>query len=430
MTNFRKASSPSLEPGQFAPPSLQRSNSKNNSKLLLQKDKVIESLRLELAEAEIKLVQMENAGGGRLQELERQLLETRMTNARLMEDNESYQLLLSEKTLNGDFARNELLRRNSGLEPDRTPPREKPSSSLADELSEAVEDEPMEENERIKKLETEVNSLKDQNKALTLYINKIIERILKHQGGFETILSNTEDEAESGARRSMAPNKDKELPPPPKENTPPGPSLLQRASSVVRRPRPQSMMPTSQPSQAPYHNPTVNENPDTAPSIPLKRTQSNRMTIATNRRSNSDWNQAAAAVVGNMYRGGDNTPTSPGVASGRNSFFAFQRTPSGGIPPADIAEEQEPREARKAALDALTGGSGSGEKTEGNTPGIDTPSPPRSTTSRDREREREQHAIMAGNKPRPLKLVQEHAVDEQKAANRTSWLPAGWFGQN
>lgn len=382
---------------------------------------MIESLRLELAEAEIKLVQMENAGGGRLQELERQLLETRMTNARLMEDNESYQLLLSEKTLNGDFARNELLRSNSGLEADRTPPRVKPSSSLADELSEAVGDEPMEENERTRKLEAEVNSLKDQNKALTLYINKIIERILKHQGGFETILSNTEEEAEPGARRPAPPNKDKDLPPPPpKENAAPQQSLLQRASSVVRRQRPQSMMP--QPTQAPTSHPTVNENPETAPSIPLKRTQSNRMTIATNRRSNSDWNQAAAAVVGNMYRGGDNTPTSPAVASGRNSFFAFQRTPSGGIPPADIAEEQEPEQARQAALDALTGGGG--EKLEGSTPGIDTPSPPRSTMSKE---DRAQHNVMAGNKPRPLRLVQEH-VDDQKQANRTSWLPAGWFG--
>ena len=385
---------------------------------------MIESLRLELAEAEIKLVQMENAGGGRLQELERQLLETRMTNARLMEDNESYQLLLSEKTLNGDFARNELLRNSTGPDAGRRSSREQPSSNLADELSEVVDDEPMEENERIKKLEAEVHSLKDQNKALTLYINKIIERILKHQGGFETILSNADDDADAGAKRPAAPNKDKDLPPPPpKDGSPPQQSLLQRASSVVRRQRPQSMIQSTQPTQAPISQPTVNENPETAPSIPLKRTQANRMTISgTNRRSGvSDWNQAAAAaVVGNMYRGGDSTPASPGVAAGRNSFFAFQRTPSGGIPPADIAEEQEPEEARRAALDALTGESG--DKLE-NTPSVvDSPSPPRSTLSKE-----DRAHVMAGNKPRPLRLVQEH-VDEQKQANRSSWLPAGWFG--
>jgi len=155
------------------------------------------------------------------------------------------------------------------------------------------------------------------------------------------------------------------------------------------------------------------------------------MTIATNRRSGADWNPAAATVVGNMYRGGDNMPASPGVASQRNSFFAFQRTPSGGIPPADIAEEQEPEDARKAALDALTGG-GSSEKDmmdgkDHSTIGSDTSSPPRSLTSAGDMRT--PHSVMTGNKPRPLRLVQEN-VDEaaQKQANRSSWLPTGWFG--
>ena len=193
------------------------------------------------------------------------------------------------------------------------------------------------------------------------------------------------------------------------------------------------MMPTTQPTQGPTWNPTVNENPATAPSIPLKRTQSNRATIAVNRRSGTDWNPAAATVVGNMYRGGDNIPTSPGAASQRNSFFAFQRTPSGGIPPADIAEEQEPEEARKAALDALTG-RGSGDKDmadgkENSATGIDTPSPPRSTSSA--QDNRVPHSVMTGNKPRPLRLVQgnvdESAQNAQKQANRNSWLPTGWF---
>ena len=64
---------------------------------------MIESLRLELAEAQLKLVENENMGGDRLQLLEKQLLEARISNARLMDDNESFQLLLSEKTLNGNF---------------------------------------------------------------------------------------------------------------------------------------------------------------------------------------------------------------------------------------------------------------------------------------------------------------------------------------
>ena len=93
----------------FAPPnSVQRSNSRSNSKLINQKDKIIEDLRLELAEYQVKMLEVENAGGGRLRELEKQLLETRMTNARLMEDNESFQLLLGEKTLNGDLSRGDV----------------------------------------------------------------------------------------------------------------------------------------------------------------------------------------------------------------------------------------------------------------------------------------------------------------------------------
>ena len=34
-------------------------------------------------------------------------MEARMANARLMEDNESYQLLLQEKTLNGEFTKSD-----------------------------------------------------------------------------------------------------------------------------------------------------------------------------------------------------------------------------------------------------------------------------------------------------------------------------------
>ena len=116
---------------------------------------------------------MENAGGGRMAELEKQLLETRMTNARLMEDNESFQLLLSEKTLNGDLSRGDFLRTASTPEP-RTPSHTGPSTSLADELESAEGSEA----EIIRRLESEVNSMKDQNKALTLYINKIIGRLL------------------------------------------------------------------------------------------------------------------------------------------------------------------------------------------------------------------------------------------------------------
>ena len=97
-------SSPQVDSSTFEPPlpTLQEA-SQLDTQQLHQKERMIESLRLDLADAQIRLAEMEHMGDGRLQELEKHLLETRVTNARLLEDNESYQLLLSEKTLKGDF---------------------------------------------------------------------------------------------------------------------------------------------------------------------------------------------------------------------------------------------------------------------------------------------------------------------------------------
>lgn len=347
---------------------------------------------------QIKLVEMENMGGGRMRELEKQLLETRMTNARLMEDNESFQLLLSEKTLNGDLSRGDFLRTASHPE-ERAPSRSGPSTSLADELesAEGVDGETM------RRLEAEVNNLKDQNKALTLYINKIIGRLLTHQG-FESVLGNDLDEAPPGGAGTLNTNKELPPPPPPKEND--QPSFLQRAKSVVggRKQRPMSL---AQP-PAPV-NPI--EDPSTAPSIPLQRSQSNRMPSGSysHRRSTSEM-PGAATVVTNMYRAPPPvaTPTSPGLASPRNSFFGLpigagqtsnpgSRVPSSGAP---IHEEKE----------------------DGTSETIDTPSPPRRTDTG-------AGGVMTGKQMRPLRLVQneEEAMRARKAANRGSWI-AGWFG--
>jgi hypothetical protein len=399
----RNSSSQNLEnSASFAPPSsIQRSNSRNNSKLIHQKDKVIEGLRLELAEVQIKLVEMENAGGGRMRELEKQLLETRMTNARLMEDNESFQLLLSEKTLNGDLTRGDFLRGNNQPE-ERAPSRNGPSTSLADELESAGEGA---EAETIRRLETEINTLKDSNKALTLYINKIIGRLLTHQG-FESVLGNDGDEPVSSGV-----NTNKELPPPPPQKENEQPSLLQRAKTVVvgggRKSRPTSM--------APIQTNTVNEDPATAPSIPLGRSSSTRMPSGTysHRRSTSEI-PAAANVVGNMVRHAPpvgSGATSPSLVSPRNSFFGFpvggqnsnptSRVPSSGAP---IPEEKP-------------GTANSDDKH------VDTPSPPRRSDTVGGA------GVMTGKQMRPLRLVQneEEAMRARKAANRGSWI-AGWFG--
>ncbi|KAI9836802.1 MAG: hypothetical protein M1819_000967 [Sarea resinae] len=452
---IRSNSSPSLDRDHFAPPtSLNRSDSKSNSKLILQKDKVIESLRLELAEAQIKLVEMENMGGGRLQDLERVLLETRMANARLMEDNESFQLLLSEKTLNGDFSKADFMQGSSASDTSS-----RLGSSLADELESAA----VGESENYRKLESEAKTLKDQNKALTLYINNIIERLLQHKD-FEAILDKTPN-LMSGPEPSRQTNsRDKELPPTPPVKDNAGPSLLQRAKSVAGggiRPkaRPASHISSPPSTSGASPGPAPSGDAATAPSIPVNRSQSVR--AHGHRRANSEWTHAT--VVNNMYRGppsyassgsGPISPTagvlagSSSSATSRSSFFspplvsgnpnAAARVPSGSLAPDQkdkvgsssnsVVSDYSGEVDSNASPPRLSGvGVGSGFAGGSSGPGVASSSSLPGSG-----------AVVAGNKLRPLRLVEENVEQAREAeeaakkaaaaAKRSSWM--GWFNKN
>jgi len=543
---------PEMSGGQFAPSGgaagLQRSDSRSSSRLVMQKDKMIESLRLDLAEAQIKLVELDNKGGSNLQQLERQMYDIKMQNARLMEENESFQLLLRDKTLNGDFATSDLLRAPStngdSSRPSSRHLADGPRTSLADELgSEDASTSPDIDmapdsattvtDSRERRLQAEVSAVKDQNKALTLYINNIISRLLQHEQ-FEQILDKTPDlmagpgaisvkyaaaaaaaaaSSSDGTARpgsGVGVDMEKDLPPPPPPHkdlpstTSPPPagveepqSLLQRAGSVLRGratkpPRPQSSMlnPDAVPKFDDAATPqTLNENPDTAPRIPLGRSTSTRAGGA-HKRSNSDW--PAASVVTNMYKGPSPGPTSPGLGSPvgagvRGSFFplgAGIRTASGDVVPSideaegiDLGEgvkenqrpmappaesvgsrsrsvqresitsapaEQSAAFADQNALAALTGSAPTAPPSTSTTAG-DVPSnpssPPRSTagtasSSSGSIVERDSRAgpaVMMGSKPRPLRLVQE-AKDEKKSsggaggAGGNAANRGSWFG--
>ncbi|QSZ30806.1 hypothetical protein DSL72_000364 [Monilinia vaccinii-corymbosi] len=395
-------SSPNVENGQFAPPSgLNRSDSRNNSKLLLQKDRLIESLRLELAESQIKLAEAENMGGGRMQEVEKLLLEARMTNARLMEDNESFQLLLQEKTLNGDFTKDHFEYvggASSNADALNALEGRSPGASLADELSELNDTE--NENDQYRRLEGELKSAKDQNKALTLYINKIIERLLQHQD-FETIL---DSDFKTGDGKGPA-NRDKDLPPPPKEQAS-GASILQRAKSVAmggRKPRPQSVMPMSHSS--------LNLDPETAPSIPfgLGRSASVR---PGGRPKSEQYTGSGASIVNQMYKGGQTSPPlhahGPQTPRSSQTFFGPGKTN-----PRHTSLGQVPTVGHFSGVRSETS-SLSGDSGEVSTPPSSS-SPQRKETRK-----------FAGNKPKPLQLVQDKE-EEEKKAKRASWM--GWaFG--
>jgi|TARA_R110002003_G_scaffold104_56_gene8704 hypothetical protein len=334
-----------------------------------------------------------------------------MTNARLMEDNESFQILLGEKTLNGDLSRGDFLRESSHAE-DRAPSRSGPSTSLADELQSAEEA----DGEAVRRLEAEVVALRGENKALTLYINKIIGRLLTHQG-FESVLAGGNDEE---GDQASGPDKNKELPPPPPQEDDQPQGFLQRAKSVAmggnRKPRPLSMM---GPPPVAANPQSVNEDPATAPSIPLGRSASNRMPSGsyTHRRSASGITPGAADVVNKMVS--TSGTTSPGIVSPRNSFFGLpiatnaapgapnpvSRVPSGQQVPTSNAIQEEG--------DAKSDGTS-----------VDTPSPPR------RLERSETAGPMTGKGMRPLRLVQneQEAMQARKAANRASWF-GGLFGQ-
>ncbi|GAB7352654.1 hypothetical protein MBLNU459_g3020t1 [Dothideomycetes sp. NU459] len=434
-SSFRSNASPNPEGGHFAPPSsLQRSDSRSSSRLVLQKDKIIESLRLELAEAQIKLVEMENMGGGRMQELEKTLMETRMANARLMEDNESFQLLLSEKTLNGDFGHSGLLRAPSSVG-SRPSSRDLPSSSLADELDSAVDDENIDH----RRLQAEVNSLKDQNKALSLYVNNIISRLLQHKE-FENILDKTPNLMSGTPAPATDANVDKELPPPPPEKDEAPTSFLQRATSVVRRaPRPTPQGQHSESSLAPAT--AVNEDPATAPRIPLARPQTTRVTSGGHRRSQSEWNQTA--LVNSMYRGTSpaSGQTSPGLPPPRGSSLfspaslnanpaAVARMPSSSSVPRaadhDRAGDGMPPPPPHSASNRDSKSDSGRNSILSDSENANPASPPRSITSNS---DKPSGAIMGGNKMRPLRLVQEAAEQDEaaKKANRSSWM--GWFNK-
>lgn len=331
-----------------------------------------------------------------------------MANARLMEDNESYQLLLQEKTLKGDFGQSDFSYMGASANQDALNALEGKTggggaggaggsggggaggSSLADELSDAA----AAEGDGDRRLEAELKNMKEQNKALTLYINRIIERLLQHQD-FEHILDQSSD------AKPSEPDTNKDLPPAPGDKAlPNGPSLLQRAKTMAAakpKQRPMSIMALAS-STASGHT-----DPETAPSIPI----GNLGRSASTRRSRpqSDQFTGGASLVSQMYKGPDG-PTSPTIGNPRHSQTLF----SGRTASASQAPCSGNFPGMRSETSSLSGESGDA---------ISTPpsqSPPRSQSDKG--------TTFSGGKPRPLRLVQENQ-DAIKDNKRSSWY-SGW----
>jgi len=345
---------------------------------------------------------MEHEGDGRLQELEKTLMEIRMEAARLREDNESFQYLLSEKTLKGDF-----------MHESRTADGTARMSSLAEEL-ESASDDADGQTEGYKKLEAEVKNLRESNQALTLYIDKIIGRLLQHEG-YEHIILDNSDAPEMPAKPPSV-----EKVPPAAASAPgasqPGASLLQRAKSVVSRPRPKARPVNYMPPLM-----TTHENPDTAPSIPLNR---------GHRRVRSDHAQkdmGAAALVQQMNRGSPLrtvsggamspgiSPLSPQLNPSRASYFQSTANPNTRKTSSNRPVSRD--HDRGSSTNSLTSDLGSEKDSTdassaqtSNHGSINIPG-----------------AVMKQNQLRPLRLLREQTFNEEqevKKTNRNSWM--GW----
>ena len=418
--------------GHFAPPtSLQRSDVKDSSEVIMQKDRVIKSLRLELAEAQIKIMELDSSGGGgQIHELEKKLMEVKIENARLTENNESFQLLLSEKTLNGDFSKTDAMQQSSGL------------GSLAEELGSEELESAEGKTDDNRQIETEIKSLKDQNKALALYIEKIIGQLLQHPQ-LENILDKTPDLMSGAPARSSTANAnvDKDLPPPPPPKDGDQPTgFLQRARSVVsgqgRRPRPLSQIVAAAPPPV-LSPPLPTEDPSTAPSVPLGRSQSVRG--GGHMRTQSEM-PSAAPSVNQLHRGPPSTGSgaplmSPGISPGvptatRSSFLPPSASASATATSSTNATSRAASSSR-LSRDGNPGSSSNSTFSDHSGGGIDG-SPPRSNAGNTNYT----GAVMTQNRLRPLRLVQENpakeedaaAVAARKKANRGSWMPA-WMGQ-
>lgn len=69
-----------------------------------EKDRQIDSLRLELADLEVRLAEGANAALSRTRQIEDALLQAKLENIRLAENVESYQILLQDRTLKGEYS--------------------------------------------------------------------------------------------------------------------------------------------------------------------------------------------------------------------------------------------------------------------------------------------------------------------------------------
>ncbi|KAF9353464.1 hypothetical protein BGX26_008777 [Mortierella sp. AD094] len=190
------------EPMDALPPQIQQQISENNAaqmRALRAQEKIAAELRQQILAVNQDLIERQHNFDLRESELQGEITQARELNRGLMEENESYQLLLHEKSMNGEFMQTSIMKSTGydELNGAQLVVGNNGSVNLADELGRAFGQSPStpaEErtNESLSAenitLKEEIKTLKDQNTALGLYISKILTRIMERPG-FTSVLA-------------------------------------------------------------------------------------------------------------------------------------------------------------------------------------------------------------------------------------------------
>ncbi|KAI8968993.1 hypothetical protein BDF20DRAFT_838968 [Mycotypha africana] len=170
---------------------------KAQDKLILELKTEIEKQKALLQEAQ-KETQLQSL---KVVHLEHEIASIKQLNRSLMEDNESYQILLHEKTMNGEFMMNPIMQVDNDISlkvssnNNNLAMKESASTSssnsgggglnLAAELASSIPDWPSkndtESDKTIQELNDEIKTLQDTNRALQLYMNKILMKIINNK---------------------------------------------------------------------------------------------------------------------------------------------------------------------------------------------------------------------------------------------------------
>ncbi|CAO3589842.1 unnamed protein product [Absidia cylindrospora] len=190
-------------------------------------DKLILDLRAEM-EQQKSMVQDRDAHAQRqslrIQHLDQEIANVKQVNQSLMEDNESYQILLHEKTISGEFMMNPIMQVEASSDTSNgITQQSSPSSNtsggglnLAAELNLANDFEATQKANQVdiavQKLTDEIKTLQDTNRALQLYMNKILMKIIDNKQ-LEDVLSIDQPKPKPAPINTFTNKDNKETPP-------------------------------------------------------------------------------------------------------------------------------------------------------------------------------------------------------------------------